>query len=69
MECALEVVENTGLDPDVGLRAYRKRVSHEAGCRTIRRVWKVRREPKEMEPGEAVGKRERSTSQSGQGAS
>lgn len=43
MEFALEVVENIGLDPDVGLQAHREWGSHGAGCHDAGIVWKFRR--------------------------
>lgn len=43
VEFALEVVENIGLDPDVGLQAHREWGSHGAGCHDAGIVWKVRR--------------------------
>lgn len=39
VEFALEVVENIGLDPDVGLQAHRELGSHGAGCHDAGVVW------------------------------
>lgn len=41
VEFALQVVENRGLDPDVGLQAHRAWGGH--GCHDAGVVWKVRR--------------------------
>ena len=42
VEVAPWVVENTGLDPEIGLRAHRE-VEVLAGCHDTGRVWTVRR--------------------------